>query len=203
MLPLLLLLPALARFALGQMPTEFSATFDKTSGIQLVVSLGGKEIKNGELVPLAETKKVPTFALGQSSPINTSSKYIIVAIDPDAPSRANPTVAQALHYMNTDFSPMSGTATNITSSNDNETVKYMPPGPPKGSGEHRYVWLLYQQPQGFQAKDVPTRNRTGFDVAKWAEENGLKPAVAGTFWVSEFGGEFELCLHDHQFRCGC
>ncbi|KAI5819606.1 phosphatidylethanolamine-binding protein [Pyronema omphalodes] len=187
MLPLLFLLPFLARVALCQIPTEFSSTFDKTSGIQLVVSVGGTEIENGQLVPLSETKKLPTFALGPSSPVNTSSKYIIVAVDPDAPSRSNPILAQFLHYMNTDFSPVSATNRNITSSNDRPTVKYIAPSPPIGTGAHRYVWLLYQQPDGFQAKNIPTADRVGFNVTKWAEENGLKPAISGSYWVSEFG----------------
>jgi phosphatidylethanolamine-binding protein (PEBP) family uncharacterized protein len=182
--PLLLLASTLTT---AQIPSEFTAGFDEST-ITLVLSFGGNEITSGESVPLADTKVTPTFALGDSSAINTSSKYIVVGIDPDAPSREDPTLAQVLHYMNTDFSPAPGQATNLTSTNDAETKSYAPPGPPEGTGPHRYIFLLFRQPRtGFTVKDVP-EERVGFDVEAWRSVNGLQPAAAGTYFIAQFNG---------------
>ncbi|KAF8250012.1 hypothetical protein K440DRAFT_620460 [Wilcoxina mikolae CBS 423.85] len=64
-------------------------------------------------------------------------------------------------------------------------MPYRPPAPPEGTGPHRYIWLLYQQPRVFQIKDVPVKP-TGFNVTTWATANGLEPAVAGTYFEAEF-----------------
>ncbi|KAF8535507.1 phosphatidylethanolamine-binding protein [Trichophaea hybrida] len=150
--------------ALAQIPSEFASKFDTTSGISLVLSFGTHQVIDGEHIPLLETKQTPTFALGQSSPINVSAKYIVVGIDPDAPrGKTHP-------------SP---------SSNKEAPMPYRPPAPPEGTGPHRYIWLLYQQPRVFQIKDVPV-NRTNFNVTIWATANGLEPPVAGTYFEAEF-----------------
>jgi hypothetical protein len=127
---LYLLSVLLSPIVFAQIPTEFSSKFDNESGIELVLSFGANKLIEGEFVPLAETKQTPTFALGDSSPINTNAKYIVVGIDPDAPSRNNPTVAQVLHYLNDNFSPKPGQGTNITSSNKQALMSFRPPGPP-------------------------------------------------------------------------
>jgi len=179
------LLPLFAVFSASQdlsIPTELTTGF--TSSTNLVLTFGSNELTNGQVVPLATTRTAPTFALGDSDGINTNANYIIVCIDPDAPAPAS----QVLHFLGTDFSPAPGIGTNLTSDVE-PALEYMPPGPPEGTGPHRYIWLLYRQPRGFTIQNVPT-NRTGFDVEAWRVGNALGEAVAGTFFVAEFGGEY-------------
>ena len=115
-------------------------------------------------------------------------------IDPDAPSRANPTAANFLHWVKTDLRIRSSTATNITADNATDAFSYLSPAPAQGSGPHRYTFLLFDQPrrdgfvlQGLPANDLPA-SRVGFNVSAWREVNGLTPAKAGTYFLAEFEG---------------
>jgi len=175
----LLLFAALVRSQNLTMPAELTAGF--TPATNLVLTLGANELVAGEVVSLAAARSPPTFALGDSDGINTNANYIIVCVDPDAGASA-----QVVHFLGTDFSPAPGRATNLTA-DAAPALEYRPPAPPEGTGPHRYVWLLYRQPRGFVARDVPT-TRTAFDVDGWRRANGLADAIAGTFFVAEFGG---------------
>lgn len=58
--------------------------------------------------------------------------------DPDAPSRANPSEREWLHWA----------VVNIPGSNvtaGNTIAEYVGSGPPKDSGLHRYVFLVFRQ----------------------------------------------------------
>jgi len=114
-------------------------------------------------------------------------------IDPDVPSRANPAAVNFLHWVKADLRIQSFTGTNITADNTTAPVSYIPPGPPPGSGPHRYVFLLYDQPrrEGFALQGLPQgppEDRMGFNVSAWREANGLTLAKAGTYFVAESDG---------------
>lgn len=69
------------------------------------------------------------------------SYYTLVKTDPDAPSRVNPIFREIRHW----------TVVNIPGSavgRGDEVVEYVGAGPPKDSGLHRYVFLVYKQPNG-------------------------------------------------------
>jgi phosphatidylethanolamine-binding protein len=59
--------------------------------------------------------------------------------DPDAPSRAEPTRREFLHWL------VGNIPGNDVVAGDALTA-FVGSGPPAGSGLHRYVFLLYQQP---------------------------------------------------------
>ena len=110
------------------------------------------------------------------------TKYIVLMIDPDSPSRDDVVVPQVLHYLKTDFSVSEFTD---LASSVNPSLKYVGPDASVGTGPHRYIFLLYVQPAGFAVKGVPSEsNRGGFNVSDWRQTNGLKPAVAGIHFVA-------------------
>lgn len=125
---------------------------------------------------------VPKFALGDSSAISKSSKYIILMIDPDSPSRDDDTSVQVLHYLKTDFA-----VTDITNLGSTATAAMPYAGPDKsvGTGPHRYIFLLYDQPiTGFMNVGVPDPSNRTFSVGAWKTANNLKAAVAGIHFVA-------------------
>jgi phosphatidylethanolamine-binding protein len=71
-------------------------------------------------------------------------------------------------------------------------VDYAGPGPPPPSAPHRYVFLLYEQPEGFdQAKFAPKggkkvgiRPRMSYDLKAFEKEAKLGPVVAVNYFVS-------------------
>ncbi|KAI1719453.1 phosphatidylethanolamine-binding protein [Ditylenchus destructor] len=69
---------------------------------------------------------------------NEQKYYTLIMTDPDVPNRAMPTDREYLHWM----------ITNITGNSlekGNEIVSYEAPLPKKGSGLHRYVFILLEQ----------------------------------------------------------
>ena len=131
---------------------------------------------------MIDAAALPTFALGGSSGISPKTKYVILMIDPDSPSRDDVVVPQVLHYLKTDFSVSEFTD---LASSVNPSLSYVGPSASVGTGPHRYIFLLYVQPDGFAVKGVPSEsNRAGFNVSDWRVTNGLKAAVAGIHFVA-------------------
>lgn len=79
--------------------------------------------------------------------------YTLLMVDPDAPSRADPQLREIRHWL----------VMNIPESsveNGDEVTAYRGSGPPKGSGLHRYIFLVYKQPNGVIEHNEPrTSNR--------------------------------------------
>ncbi|PUU83616.1 phosphatidylethanolamine-binding protein [Tuber borchii] len=166
---------------LAQIPDAFTSGFDPKS-IELEVKFGSKALTNGDTLTPADAAALPTFALGGSSGISPKTKYVILMIDPDSPSRDDVVVPQVLHYLKTDFSVSEFTD---LASSSNPTLSYVGPSASVGTGPHRYIFLLYVQPDGFTVKGVPSEsNRAGFNVSDWRVTNGLKAAVAGIHFVA-------------------
>lgn len=92
-------------------------------------------------------------------------KYVLVMIDPDAPSRKNPIKKYVLHYLVID---------------NKEIISLEPPMPPKDSGEHRYYILLYKYDDILTNTDITkyktcddNNPRTCFDLIKFRDDNKL------------------------------
>jgi hypothetical protein len=169
-------------------PQAFSTGFDPQSGLQISYdTVGTAAVKDGQDLSGKDLSKVPKFALGESSGINTNAKFIVLMIDPDVNGNPDVVAPQTLHYMRTDFQP-SGQAVNIVSESA-PAVKYVGPEATTGGNgtAHRYVFLLYSQPQNFKLQGVDANQRMGFDVKKWRELNGLQPAIAGVHFVATPG----------------
>lgn len=68
----------------------------------------------------------------------SNTYYTIIMVDPDLPSRRDPKFREWNHWL----------VVNIHG-NDIETgnvlIDYIPPGPPKSTGLHRYVFLVFKQ----------------------------------------------------------
>lgn len=74
---------------------------------------------------------------GLSMAARSGKFYTLTVVDPDAPSPTNPSMAPFLHWL----------VTNIPQGElekGSMVVPYMGPSPPEG--DHRYCFLLYEQP---------------------------------------------------------
>ncbi|KAG4069036.1 hypothetical protein HA402_008347 [Bradysia odoriphaga] len=119
--------------------------------------------------------------------LEKNAKYTMAMIDPDAPSRKEPTKRSWLHWL----------AVNLdknTIPHDNTLAHYNGPTPPKGSGHHRYIFLVFQQTKDFDSKvQNEIRNkykdnasvRGGFNVKEFAQQHGLGDAVAFNYFETE------------------
>ncbi|KAH7724280.1 Phosphatidylethanolamine-binding protein PEBP [Aphelenchoides avenae] len=102
----------------------------------VAVGFGGKlQARFGNVLTPKQTRKQPVVAW-RADP---KSFYTLIMVDPDAPSRKSPTIREFLHWM----------VVNVPGNQVGRgtvMAPYAGAGPPKGTGLHRYVLLVYKQP---------------------------------------------------------
>ncbi|EIM78966.1 PEBP-like protein [Stereum hirsutum FP-91666 SS1] len=119
-------------------------------------------------------------------------------IDLDAPSPQAPTSAQIRHFLGSNFAlsnDPNSTSGTLSSSDAVQLLKnssaalseFLQPSPPAGSDPHRYVFLLFSQPDGFDAQTIldSSTMRTSFNLSSFAAKVGLGDPVGGTFILDE------------------
>ncbi|KAF9258751.1 PEBP-like protein [Marasmius fiardii PR-910] len=125
-------------------------------------------------------------AAGDSTSTEGETTYTLVMTDPDAPSRAEPKFRQFRHWVITGLKSPAKTTTEtenlIASKTKLSTTPYRPPGPPPGSGLHRYTLLLFQEPKG------------GVSIPEGAKEYGATLEERRSWNAVEFGKQYGLKL---------
>ncbi|XP_062274329.1 phosphatidylethanolamine-binding protein 4 [Scomber scombrus] len=69
--------------------------------------------------------------------------YVLVMVDPDAPSRTKPTSAHWRHWLVVNIQ---GSTLKKGHMHGTTLTDYHPPTPPQKSGFHRYQFMLFKQP---------------------------------------------------------
>ncbi|KAL1980888.1 hypothetical protein VTN96DRAFT_3345 [Rasamsonia emersonii] len=153
-------------------------------------------VQLGNQVQPSQVHSTPVFdfrPLGSSSlSADTNNKtFTLILTDPDARSRKNPDWSEMCHWIVTNItSPELVMPGNPDRSPTPAVLKtYLPPGPPKGTGWHRYVFVLLagdaNEARNLQApKD---RKHWGYGrvrhgIRDWAQDNKLKILSANFFY---------------------
>lgn len=92
---------------------------------------------------IADVAMEPQFTLEMDPNSNDSSiinSFIIVIVDPDAPTPQSPTAADFLHFVGGDFNP--DPITGLLSNSSPALLEYFSPTPPAGSDPHRYAGTI-------------------------------------------------------------
>jgi len=119
--------------------------------------------------------------------------YTLCMIDPDAPSRQDPSRGEVKHWL----------VVNIPGNDisKGETLaEFIGSGPPLGSGLHRYVFLIFKQPSGkIAVPDKPVSNKSldgrfNFKTRQFASEYNLGNPVAGNLYLAKYD-EYVPILH--------
>lgn len=129
--------------------------------------------------------------------------FTLVVTDPDAPSRTDKKWSEYCHYVEADIKILDRSGVSSASqvepqfvcaelNSGNVLQPYVGPAPPKGTGKHRYVFLLFKQPDGItssQFTKIRDRPNWGYGtpatgVHKWATENKLEP-ISANFFLAE------------------
>ena len=71
--------------------------------------------------------------------------YVLMMIDPDAPSRASPTYSPIRHWLVVNI-PGSKLLNSLADIGGETLSPYHAPGPPAGTGYHRYGQFIFEQP---------------------------------------------------------
>jgi phosphatidylethanolamine-binding protein (PEBP) family uncharacterized protein len=152
----------------------------------LQISFGDTQVKeNGQHLPRATATPEPSISFPSAA---QGKKYFVINVDLDAPFISLPFMSPILHWAKHDLTASAdGTLTNESGKS---LAFWAPPGPPPGAAPHRYVFCLYEQPEGFDSEGlapggVVTRfGRMRFDFEGFEKKFGLGSVAAGGWFVS-------------------
>jgi len=148
---------------------------------QLEVKFGSNSANLGNTLTPTQVKDPPTV----NWPADANSMYTLIMTDPDAPSRKEPKFREWHHWLVVNIP-----GTNVKSGE--ALAEYVGAGPPKGTGLHRYVLLVYKQSGKIQDKEHGhLTNRSGDKRGGWKAETFVKKhhlegPVAGNFFQAEW-----------------
>lgn len=147
-------------------------------------------VEQGNKLSPKVTQDAPkvTYKANTAAPLNLEKTYTLVMTDPDAPSRSDHKWSEYCHHVETGIKfndPQGGLI-----SNGHEVIKHMGPGPPKNTGDHRYIWMLFEEVEKNQTfSPINDRINWGYNtpatgIERWATENNLK-LLAMNFFFAE------------------
>lgn len=110
--------------------------------------------------------------------------YTICMTDPDAPSREDPQFREWHHWLVVNVP-------NYYVKKGKVLSAYIGAGPPKDTGLHRYVLLVYKQKCKLEfdepeLTDTSADGRGGFKIADFAKKYDLGEPIAGNFFQAEW-----------------
>lgn len=121
-----------------------------------------------------------------------------ICLDLDAPFASAPLLSPILHWLQPGLHASSSTSgqrdVELDSSSTRFVADWAPAGPPPGAAPHRYVFLLYNQPDGFDGKKFGQPAAEGekfgmlkrmrYDFGKFVKEAKLSDPVAANYFTS-------------------
>ncbi|XP_036688014.1 phosphatidylethanolamine-binding protein 1-like [Balaenoptera musculus] len=149
----------------------------------LQVKYGGVEVDElGKVLTPTQVKNRPTSIAWDG--LDPGKLYTLVLTDPDAPSRKDPKYREWHHFLVVN---MKGNDT----SSGTVLSYHVGSGPPKGTGLHRYIWLVYEQDRPLKCDEPILSNRSEdhrgkFKVANFRKKYELGAPVAGTCYQAEW-----------------
>merc|ERR1712130_304715 len=112
----------------------------------LKVKYGNNELmKMGQTLTPTQVQNAPNFIEFEGCDAN--KLYTVILTDPDARDREKHEFREWIHCVRVNVN-----GSDLVKSGD-AVIEYVGSGPPKGSGLHRYVWLVYEQKNGKIALD--------------------------------------------------
>ncbi|KAF2125511.1 PEBP-like protein [Dothidotthia symphoricarpi CBS 119687] len=182
-----LFIATLIGYAQAQTPKGFTPSVNT----KLKVLFNDTSVKTpGQLLTKAETASQPQIAF-DSTKLCSNETYMFVMLDLDVPpAQGNTTRRVLLHALNTGFKatqqPAGGSDTLLVSSSKGPAPYLSPGPPPTDTIPHRYVQLLFKQPEDFSLKAsdfADTGARFNFDITSFMSKNGVCAPLAGNFFT--------------------
>ncbi|KAG7318151.1 hypothetical protein KOW79_017906 [Hemibagrus wyckioides] len=149
----------------------------------LTVKYGSLEIDElGKVFTPTQVQNRPTVIEWEGC--DSSKLYTLAMTDPDAPSRKDPKFREWHHFLVVNMKGNDVSSGCVMSD-------YVGSGPPKGTGLHRYVWLVYEQPGPVNCNERVLTNRSGdnrgkFKIQDFRKKYSLGAPVAGTCYQAEW-----------------
>ncbi|KAF2192565.1 PEBP-like protein, partial [Zopfia rhizophila CBS 207.26] len=105
----------------------------------------------GSTLSREASKPPPTLSISFTVVKSKTATYIALCLDLDAPFPSVAILSPILHGIQADLTPQGEPDAEDwikLTPGAKPTASYLPPNPPKFSGAHRYVFLIWEQPEG-------------------------------------------------------
>jgi phosphatidylethanolamine-binding protein (PEBP) family uncharacterized protein len=158
-----------------------------SNGIPLLnVTFGDEHLVEAGAYHTRQTASIePKISFPSAKP---GKKYIVINIDLDAPFPSLPFLSPILHWIRhgLTINEVGDLASEIP-----PLTQWIAPRPPPGSGPHRYVFCLYEEPEDFSPKSFLSEGemtrwmRMRFDFRAFEERSRVGGVIAGTWFLSD------------------
>ncbi|KAJ3575826.1 hypothetical protein NP233_g836 [Leucocoprinus birnbaumii] len=192
-----------AAFHKAHIVPDVISSFNPKVGVDTLftdpVTKANVEVVPGILLTTEQTDQPPQWSLASDRDLsNSKTTWVITIVDPDALTPQDPSIAQFLHFIGQGFivdnslAPNRGKNTVSLTNVSSALVEFFHPSPPAGSDPHRYVILVYVQPDDFEEKGLAYFNgtippgtdfREFFNITDFASKTALGEPVAGNFFL--------------------
>ncbi|OAQ71333.1 phosphatidylethanolamine-binding protein [Pochonia chlamydosporia 170] len=176
---------SLARASLvpGSAATLIPRDFRPTT--QLSILYDGKQVDLGNLFRVTEVKKAPSVQFDPEPEASIDTSYMLMLVDPDAPTPDDPKFAFWRHWVLPGLQPLRD-VDGVVGETKPALTEYLAPGPKDDSRPHRYLFLLFREPHGLSLskEDVGGEEfvqRRSFNTATFITRHGLK--LVGMNWM--------------------
>ncbi len=153
--------------------------------------------KPGASVTKATSAQQPTLSISSTMvKLDRAKKYIAIMLDPDAPFPSMPLMGPIAHGIQADLQLSSKEQTVgwlKLEATQKPVLPYLAPGPPPISTPHRYLFMLWEQPEGMTSKDITSQltlpaepgmmARVRWDEEGFEKKLGLGTVLAGMYFV--------------------
>lgn len=159
--------------------------YQQPEGLPIVVT-------PGQTLQVNQTAIPPTFSIAGRR-ADPSQAYVVTMFDLDAPDPQDPSLSPIRHFLGSDFYAFTPKEYDYAIlANTSEAMSfYVQPAPTAGSAPHRYVWLIWDQPPGFDNQtyfphiysmsDPDLLTAENFNLTGFREATGLGEPIGGSF----------------------
>ncbi|KAF9559282.1 PEBP-like protein [Agrocybe pediades] len=156
---------------------QLQVTFPQVNGSSISVDAGRQLEKNATLLS-------PSYSIdGHAGP----GPFVIICVDPDAPTPQNRTLSEVRHFMGGNFSLTDARDPHHLVNTTEATTYYHEPRPIRSSAIHRYIFLLYKQSSAYTAAAQTLTNPNyaivRFNLSSFMNTAGLDQPIGGTFML--------------------
>ncbi|CAF1275409.1 unnamed protein product [Didymodactylos carnosus] len=164
------------------MSTDVKFVLDELKqGIQysniLKITYDETPINNDDLLEENKTQIMPSVEIDDANTDPKKKFFTVIMCDPDAPSEKDPSSGPYLHWVHAN-------STKFNLSDGSILCEYDGPGPPAGTGTHRYIFFLYESDKEIKNQKINDSERPQFKLKKFVNDNGLKLVAATNFKVN-------------------
>jgi len=174
-----------ANFKQAELVPSLLPSFDPSALLTINYS-GVGDVSSGQHLTKDQTAPQPTVTITPAnSSVSLTGKFTIAMVDADIVGSAN-TEGVNRHWL---LNGVEVTDNKVNNASATAITTYAGPGPAAGSGPHRYVIILYQQPDSFTAPPDLSKpiGVTRMDLAAYVKDSGLGSLVAANYITVEEG----------------